>query len=208
MSRTRIKICGITSPEDAFLCHELGADYLGIIFADSPRKLDFRRGREIREAVPTAKLVGVFSDAGVENILETSRSCGLDMVQLHGAESPEFVASVSDRAGLPIVRVSRVRPSGGSAALSEYGNSNSLLFDLDKTITFSGRRLQALWNEAAAAVRAGHRVFLAGGLTPGNVGSAVKRVRPYCVDVCSGVEAAPGVKDAGTVRRFIAEAMN
>jgi phosphoribosylanthranilate isomerase len=208
MSRTKVKICGITSPDDAVLCHELGADYLGIIFADSPRKINSASGREIRGAVPTANLVGVFLDADLDVILETANSCGLNMVQLHGAESPEFVASLADRSRLPVVKAFKAGQTVGANPLSDYKSSSFFLFDLDKTPPSSDQRSNALWSEAAAAVRARHRVFLAGGLTPGNVGAAVKRVRPYCVDVCGGVEAAPGVKDAGAVRRFIAEVMN
>lgn len=206
--RPRIKVCGITSAEDAVLCDGLGADYLGLIFAESPRRIDSGRGGEIRRTVPGAKLVGVFVNADQETVVKTAQSCGLDMLQLHGVEPPELVASLAGRLGLPIIKSFSAGSERSRGDFGEYKRTDYFLFDYEKGLAVSERRSRELWDEAAAAVSAGRRVFLAGGLTPGNVGAAAKRVRPYCVDVCSGVESAPGVKDAWAVRRFISEVSN
>ncbi len=207
MTRTRTKICGITSPEDALMCSGLGADFLGVIFAESGRKVTVSRACEIRKAVPRAALVGVFSDPTVDAVRLAADHCGLNLIQLHGSESPELVESLALGVGLPVIKsfTAAAGLARGPGLLKSYGAARFFLFDLDKGAPDENTRMGALWEEAAAAVAEGHGVFLAGGLTAENVGAAVARVRPYCVDVCRAVEAAPGVKDRGAVGRFIAE---
>jgi phosphoribosylanthranilate isomerase len=205
MGETKIKICGITTPEDALLCHRLGADYLGVIFAESPRRVDPARAAQIRRAVPQATLVGVFADQDPAMVLRVARSCALDVVQLHGAESPSYCADLCARAPVSIIKTLTVEGNAGSGDISTYSVVSFFLFDRPKRGAARAVSVRSLWALAARTGRNGARVFLAGGLTPANVREAVDSVVPFAVDVCSGVERAPGIKDASAVGRFIAE---
>ncbi len=205
MERTRVKVCGITSPGDAVACRELGADCLGVIFAPSPRRVTLDQARRIRRAVPGAKVVGVFAGAGPEEVAADALTVGLDMIQLHGAETNDFLEALKKSISLPVIKALRCGEAAGCGGLPAFGAADFLLFDRDKKDPEEG--IKNLWNEAEEAVRKGCRIFLAGGLDPGNVRQAVERVAPYGVDVCSGVEKAPGVKDPEAVERFIAEAI-
>jgi phosphoribosylanthranilate isomerase len=204
MPETLVKTCGITMPGDAVACVELGVDFLGLIFAFSPRHVTIEQAQAIREVVPEARLVGVFVDEPLEALIALARECRLDMLQLHGQESPEYCAAAARRAALPVVKaVHGVAGQGGE--LEAYRSLHGVLFDLEKGVAPSEATLAGLWSRAAEARQAGHRVFLGGGLDPDNVAVAVRRVRPYCVDVARGVECAPGVKDHELVHRFLEE---
>jgi phosphoribosylanthranilate isomerase len=205
MMESRIKICGITGPEDASSCHRLGADYLGVIFAESPRKVTRGKAAEIRNAVPNARLVGVFADGDVDAVTETARSCMLNMIQLHGDESSAYCADLHARTMLPIVKAFRMGAVPGPDGLAAYGAVKFFLLDQDKGEPRTGRVFAKLLEQAARMVKQGFRLFLAGGLSPENVRLALERVSPFGVDVCSGVEEKPGVKDLDGVSRFIAE---
>ncbi len=201
MRECRVKICGITRPEDAREAARLGADYVGVIFAESPRRVDLDTARAVREAAPDVRLVGVFVDATPEEVAQTARACHLDLVQLHGDESPETCAEVFRRTALPVIKAwKRSRPADG-AALGAYETTSYFLFDLDKTDGDEAR--EAVWEPAAHARALGFRVFLAGRLTPDSVREAVERTKAFAVDVCRGVESAPGIKDAEAIARFI-----
>jgi len=205
MSSVKIKICGITSPEDALLCHGMGADFLGVIFADSPRRITPEKAASIRRAVPDARLVGVFVDADLDEIVAAVRDADLDMIQLHGGESADFCTELSTRTGLPIVKA---LTQGQLPELQEGASQSGpahFLLDLDKTEPSRQKAIDALWEEAADASSRGYELFLAGSLDPANVRQAINRTRPFGVDVCRGVEKEPGVKDAAAVERFIAE---
>ncbi len=208
MSRVKIKICGITSPEDALLCHGMGADFLGLIFADSPRRITPEDAARIRRAVPEARLVGVFVDAAIDEIVGTALTAGLDMIQLHGNETASFCDALRIRTGLAIVKAiqqGRLLDEKDGAARIPAAH---FLVDLDKSEPIVQKAIDALWKEAARAGRRGYELFLAGGLDPDNVKQAIGATRPFCVDVCRGVEKKPGVKDAAAVERFIAEVKN
>lgn len=205
MGETRIKICGITSPEDAVLCHGLGADYLGVIFAESVRRVDPARAAEIRRAVPEATLVGVFEGADLARVVGTALTCSLDMVQLHGDEPPSDCADLRKRAHVPIIKTFIAERNAVPASLGGYEDVEYVLFDRDKRGVDRRDDMRRLWAAAAEASRHGRHVFLAGGLSPDNVRAAIESVIPFAVDVCSGVERAPGIKDERAVRRFIAE---
>jgi phosphoribosylanthranilate isomerase len=197
MSETRVKICGITRPDDAARCLEEGADYLGVIFARSPRMVSPRRAGQIRSAVPGADLVGVFLDADPDTIADYAARAGLDLIQLHGGETPDFCRALRERTGLPIIKtLHRGEPNGAA---------DFTLFDLEKGSRNRNGAVERLWADADRANRAGHRVFLAGRLNPLNVRAALDSVSPFAVDVCRGVERVPGVKDMNAVGRFIAE---
>ncbi|MDH3214701.1 MAG: hypothetical protein OEN01_00245 [Candidatus Krumholzibacteria bacterium] len=213
MRDTRIKICGITSPEDAKLSWSLGADYLGMIFADSKRRVDVDTARLIRRAVPKAMLIGVFVDAPLADVVELSCASRVNLVQLHGHESPAYCDTLLSRLSLPIIKALGSRQLDDPTRLKEYTRISYFLLDLDKnrgvrsdiSSPINGQQ-QRLWSTAAGLRRTGYRIFLAGALTAANVREAVHHVGPYCIDVARGVEKAPGVKDAKTLNRFIQEA--
>jgi phosphoribosylanthranilate isomerase len=205
MNFTRIKVCGITTPKDARACYSLGVELLGVIFAESPRIVTPDRAREIREAVPRARLVGVFSDQDLDEVVDIVKFVGLDMIQLHGDEAPVYCHKLfSKTLRLLIKRLSNGQSDNGNV-LDEYRTASYFLFDLDKRQPSGLGSTLALWREAARATRQGHSVFLAGGLDASNVRAAIHEVAPFCVDVCRGVEEAPGVKDIDKVAQFISE---
>jgi phosphoribosylanthranilate isomerase len=204
MAKTLVKTCGITTPEDAVACFELGADFLGLVFTFSPRRVTVEQADAIREVLPEASLVGVFVDEPIDAAVEITRACRLNMIQLHGREDPNYCVALTHRTGLPVVR-SMPAAAGNGAPLEAYRGLHGLLFDLAKDADATPEERERLWVRAADAAASGHRVFLAGRLDPGNVAEAVRRVRPFCVDVARGVERAPGVKDHELVRRFIEE---
>jgi len=206
MHETRIKICGITSPDDARACADLGVDYLGIIFANGERRVTKAAALAIREAVPAAMLVGVFADAPIAHVADIAATCRLNMIQLHGRETPEYCDELSSRVSLPIIKALQPGEEFDVAKLVQYRRTSYFLFDLGKNSSGLGDDvLERLWSQAAVMRDKGFRIFLAGSLTVGNVRAAVQRVRPYAVDVARGVELSPGVKNPHTVAQFIRE---
>src|SRR5262245_55951746 len=184
----RVKICGVTTVEDAELSVAAGADAIGLnFFAGSPRCIDSGRARLIADAIAgRALVVGVFVDAGYELIAEFRDRCGLGCVQLHGAEAPELLARFLPHA-YKAVRV------GGVESLAEaraFGGEHILL-DAYVPGVAGGTGARFDWRLAAELARE-RKVTLAGGLDPSNVAQAVATVQPFCVDVASGVESAPG----------------
>lgn len=209
MIDTRIKICGITTPEDARLSHSLGADYLGLIFADGPRRVTLDSAVAIRSAVPGAMLVGVFVDAPVTEVVKTCQLGILNLVQLHGNESPEYCDTLVSLVSLPIIKAVQDRLPVDIKQLRKYRRPSYFLFDLDKNRRPTGNGAngaqEKLWSAAADIRRKGYRIFLAGSLNASNVKEALNRVKPYCIDVASGVEKAPGVKDPEALTAFFKE---
>jgi phosphoribosylanthranilate isomerase len=195
--RVRVKICGIARPEDAAACEAAGADAIGLIFAPgSRRRVDAARAREVADAAgPFLTRVGVFQDAGEEEILAAVEAARLDAVQLHGDE-PDGVAARL-RHHVRVVRALRFAPGLTPADLAGRPHDGVLL---DGLRPGSGEAFD--W-EAARAWRGHPRLILAGGLRPETVADAVRALRPYAVDVASGVEAAPGAKDAEAVAAFV-----
>ena len=197
---TKIKICGITREEDALRAAELGADFLGFIFVpDSKRYIAAEDAAAIAERVrklPQApKLVGVFVDESVETIRNTARHVGLDFVQLHGTETDDDIQALE----LPAIKAYRVGdalPDTTSCPTAEW-----LLFDTyeERRIGGTGRRFD--WSLLAMYPRT-KPFLLAGGLDPENVAAAVSLVRPDAIDVASGVEREPGVKDHEKLERL------
>jgi phosphoribosylanthranilate isomerase len=211
MLDTRIKICGITSPEDAELSQSLGADYIGMIFANGSRRVSQETAKAIREAVPHAMLTGVFADTPIGEVVGIGRACGLNLIQLHGRETPEYCDALQSCLSLPIIKAFSVNQLPDPRRLRDYTRTSYFMFDLDKNHNLreasqivNGQR-ERLWSTAAAIRSKGYRVFLAGGLSPANVREAVRRVGPYAIDVASGVESSPGIKDSEVLGRFITE---
>ena len=203
----RVKICGVTRREDAV--HAAAhADLIGLnLWPGSKRHVDVARAAELavaaRAVAPAIELVGVFVDADEAAIVDAVAAIGLDIVQLHGREPIELTAALIAR-GLIVWRAVAMAGPGDVAALAGQGAHAYLLDTPSAGHGGSGRTFD--WRLAAAAVAAGHRVILAGGLGPDNVADAIAQVRPWAVDVASGVESAPGRKDPDRVTRFIAAA--
>jgi phosphoribosylanthranilate isomerase len=197
--RVRVKVCGITSLEDALLAVEAGADALGFIFVPgTPRHVTAERAAAIVAALPPlVSAVGVFWDHPVADVLATAGVVRLSAVQLHGAEPPEAVAALP----LPVLKTIKVEGPSDLLALDRY---HPAAFLLDSTARWSEgeRRAPISWTLAGQAARRS-RIVLSAGLTPENVGQAIRIARPWAVDVNSGVEAAPGRKDPVRVRRFL-----
>ena len=193
----RVKICGISDPGAALAAAEAGADAIGLIFAPSRRRVTVPRAAEIARALPPfVTKVGVFVDETRDGIEETAAAVGLEMVQLHGNETPEFAASLR----LPVLKVIRVKDAPSPALLGAYRVSAFLLdtFDADAP-GGTGRTFD--WGLAADA-SGRYRVIISGGLRPDNVIEAIERVCPYGVDVSSGVETG-GAKDHAKIREFV-----
>lgn len=199
----RVKICGITRPEDAQAAVAAGADALGFMFWDkSPRAVTVETALAIGRGLPPfLTKVGVFVNAEPSQVRETIAACHLDAVQFHGEETPEFCAQFA----LPVIRAIRVRDRQSLDELARYPTSAWLL-DSHVPGQRGGTGVTFNWALAAEAVRRGRPVILAGGLTPDTVAAAVRAVLPYAVDVSSGVETAPGRKDAAKIRAFVTAA--
>lgn len=196
-----IKICGITREEDALLAVALGADALGFNFVQgSKRQIAVDRARDIvRRLPPETMTVGIFRDELPDRVVEIVHRAGLHAAQLHGNES----AGQTRQVRAQVSSVIKVFPAGhpGLARVSDYG-ADVVMIDGEEP--GSGEVFD--WRLAEDAPTAGHRLVLAGGLHPGNVADAIGRVRPWGVDVATGVEQGPGIKDAVKMRAFIENA--
>lgn len=205
---TFAKICGITRIEDAELAAGEGADFLGLNFwPGSKRRVTPELAQVLaaaaRATAPQVQLVGLFVDQSDGEIAGIAGALDLDVVQLHGDEPPSLVAALATR-GFRVWKAHPVSGSADIAALNAWPADAHLLDAPSPGRGGSGTSFD--WAHAVAAVAAGYRVVLAGGLTPDNVAQAIAAVRPYAVDVASGVESAPGIKDAAKVRTFLAAA--
>lgn len=195
----RVKICGITSLEDALMAVEAGADALGFVFHEqSPRHVTPEDAAGIIAGLPPfVQTVGLFVNRPLEFVNETAARCRLDLVQLHGDEPPEFCDAVERR----VIKAFRVKDVTSLDPIKNYRVAAHLL-DAYSPKAYGGTGLTFNWDIAAVAKEFGP-VILAGGLTPDNVREAVEVVTPYAVDVSGGVESAPGKKDVAKVREFI-----
>src|SRR6185437_384966 len=196
----KVKICGITNAPDALAATEAGADALGFMFYErSPRHVSIQRAAEIiRELPPLSIKVGVFVDAEEDTVMRAIGDCGLNMLQFHGEESPEYCTQF----GLMSIKAFRIRDVELLKALQLYP-TEAWLLDAFVAEKLGGTGEKFNWDLAIEAKKSGKLIFLAGGLTPENVADAVRKVQPFGVDVSSGVEAQPGKKDHGKVRAFI-----
>ena len=194
----KVKICGITNLEDAFVAAKAGADALGFVFFHkSPRHIFPEQAAGIISRLPPfVQTVGLFVNEDLATVNATADLCGLDLVQLHGEETPEYCHLVNRR----VIKAFRVKAMTSLADMKNYRVAASLL-DAWSPTAHGGTGKTFNWEIAAAAVSS-ERIILAGGLTPENVGGAIVAVKPYAVDVSSGVESAPGKKDAELIQRF------
>ncbi len=204
--RIRVKICGITSFEDARHAISFGADAIGFIFVrKSPRYVLPEKVKEIVSNIPPlVQTVGVFVNEPAENVREFIHFCGLDMVQFHGEEPPEYCLPFSNRA----IKAFRVKDESVTRGLTEYeGCVRAILLDSWSKRAHGGTGKAFDWKVAKKVVEASRLpVILAGGLNVDLVSEAVQRVRPYGLDVSSGVEKGPGIKDKELVKEFIKRA--
>jgi phosphoribosylanthranilate isomerase len=203
-----IKFCGLTRPEDARAAADAGAAYLGVVLAPGGRRsLALPRAAEVLAETDVAR-VGVFVNASLPEIVEAIRSLGLDVVQLHGEEPPEFVRQVRAAAAVEVWKA--VRPRDGQEVLraaERYATlADALLLDGWSPSAYGGTGASFPWEQVAAVrtqLGSSVRLVIAGGLTPQNVARAVDLLAPNAVDVSSGVEASPGVKDGAAIRAFV-----
>jgi phosphoribosylanthranilate isomerase len=198
-----VKICGITNYEDAQAVVDAGADALGFVFyPPSPRYVSPEQAEQIIQKLPPfVTTVGLFVDVALDTVNDMAARCGLDRIQLHGRETPEFCRQVKH----PVIKAFRIRNAESLRHLPGYKVSAYLLDAYVEGALPGGTGSSFSWELAARAKPYGP-VILAGGLTPENVKTAIEQTRPYGVDVSTGVECAPGVKDHRKVREFIARA--
>lgn len=198
--RTRVKICGITRPEDAAQVAALGGDAIGLVFyAHSPRAVDAARAAAIVQALPAfVTVVGLFVDARAEDIRAVLERVRIDVLQFHGEESPAHCRLYRR----PYIKALAMRDDVDVAACAAaYHDAAALLLDNYQAGTPGGSGHAFDW--ARVPHELSRPVILAGGLTPANVAAAIRQTRPYAVDVSGGVESAKGVKDADKIRAFI-----
>ncbi len=200
---TRVKICGITNPEDALAAVDAGADALGFVFyKESPRHIFPEEAAGIISLIPPfIQTVGLFVNEEPDTINEISRLCKIDLVQLHGDEGPEQLSRIERR----ILKAFRVRAMTCLEPMKDFKAAGFLL-DAFSPSFYGGTGKIFNWEIASEAVKRNPNIILAGGLTPENVPEAIRQVNPWGVDVSSGVESVPGKKDADKVRQFIRNA--
>jgi len=212
-SRIWVKICGNTSLGDAMLAAEAGADAVGFVFASSPRRVTIEQAGAITAHLPgEIEKIGVFVDASLEEICSAVRNSGLTGVQLHCETTPELPAQLRRELGsqLRVVRVVHFGPQAVESAkqLAADASIDAILVDSRTATLVGGTGRTFDWMEARDGVFGAGAIKLiaAGGLTPESVREAIAILRPWGVDVASGVEAVPGRKDPEKVRRFVAHA--
>jgi phosphoribosylanthranilate isomerase len=201
VAQTRIKICGITRVEDAIAAVDSGADAIGLVFyAKSSRAVSIDQASIIAKAAPPfVSIVALFVDESAAEIERVLNAVPVDIIQFHGSEAPQFC----EQFNRPYVKALRVTPDLNLATVSNgYASSRGILLDSWKEGVPGGTGQSFDWRLAQKALPL--PVILAGGLNPDNVGDAIAMLRPAAVDVSGGVESAPGIKDSGKIREFIA----
>ena len=197
---TKVKICGITIPEDGVAAVDAGADAIGLVFySGSKRAVDVEQGLAISQAVgPFVTTVGLFVNEQPRVVEAVYRQVGLHLVQLHGDETPEYC----QRLTMPYIKAIRMAPDlDPRRVVASYPGAAGFLFDAWQPDQYGGTGTQFDWHRLRDLL--GRALIVAGGLTPENVGEAVRVVRPYAVDVSGGVELRPGIKDHQRLRCFI-----
>ncbi len=200
MNHTRIKICGITNKSDARVAWQAGADAIGMVFYEkSPRNVELSTAKEIGKSLPPfVTMTGLFVNSSEQEVKQVLKEVALDLLQFHGDEDEKFCR----RFGRPYVKVIRVEDYDEIDSICrQYPSARGILLDSYKKGTPGGTGEILDWNRIPKDIS--HPVILAGGLNPENVGKAISKIQPWAVDVSSGVEHSPGVKDPQKVERFI-----
>ncbi len=203
--RTRVKICGITRKQDAAFCARAGADAIGLVFYEpSPRAVSCEQAVEITGTLPAfVTTVGLFVDADADYVTEVLTRVKLDCLQFHGNEDVAFCEQF-DRPYIKAIRMSEEINVENLA--SEYKSASALLLDAYVADVPGGTGQSFNWERVPE--KCSKSIILAGGLTPANVGEAIKLAKPYAVDVSGGVEQAKGIKDAAKIEKFINEVVD
>ncbi|NLN74698.1 MAG: phosphoribosylanthranilate isomerase [Armatimonadetes bacterium] len=198
---TLVKICGITNIEDAIECVRAGANMLGFVFADSPRRADIQTVKHIIRIIGgDAKTVGVFTEES-EDVISVMNDCELTYAQLHGGQSEEFAQTLGQHR---VIRAVRIKNEWSLENLAQFKCASYYLLDTYKPGIPGGTGETFDWTLALRAKELGKPVILSGGLGPANVAEAVDVVQPFAVDAASGIEMEPGKKDIGKVKEFVA----
>jgi phosphoribosylanthranilate isomerase len=198
---TLVKICGITDAGDARVAADAGADAVGLIFAESPRRVGVEEARRISIALPENIIrVGVFVDEEPAEVLRISREVGLDLAQLHGEESPEAVTALRE-SGVKVMKALQVRDAASLKALDGF-EADLFLLDAHSERARGGTGERFDWG-VAKSVRGRDNIVVSGGLGPENVREAIEFFEPYGVDASSSLEDGPGRKNGERVRRFV-----
>ncbi len=199
---TKVKICANTNPEDAKLAIELGADYLGFIFAESKRRINIPTAREIMGALPQFRnFVAVFSNQPKKEVEATAGELGIKILQFHGEETALYCESFANR-GFEVIKTFRIKDAMSLKRLDEY-NVSAFLFDTFSKEEGGGTGVPFDWNLIEDRPFVHEKLFLAGGLNIQNLQTAIDKIRPFAVDVASGVEKQPGKKDPALLEQFI-----
>lgn len=201
---TKVKICGITNLEDALLSAKAGADALGFNFyGKSPRYIAPEKAREICAELPREILkVGVFVNESLNKIIEIFETVKLDAVQLHGDENAEFVRQIKERFSGEVIKALRVSENFHPEDVLQF-EADAILLDAFSKQEYGGTGETFDWEMAKKVQEIFPRMYLAGGLSPENVGSAILKVKPFAVDACSLLEKEKGIKDSQRVRGFL-----
>jgi phosphoribosylanthranilate isomerase len=204
----RVKICGLTRRDDAERAASAGAWALGAIFAEeSPRAIEVDQARDLFQGITEYVLrVGVFVNAPVEEITTVAKTCGLDAVQLHGEESPGFCREVKERSQLVVIKALRVSGPDSLKSVVQF-DTDFVLLDTYHPGQRGGTGESFDWSLAAGLPEAlrSSRIILSGGLRPENIKDAYNTVLPYALDVSSGIETAPGIKDLSRMEQLITQ---
>jgi len=199
---TKIKICGITNTDDAVWVANVGADYLGLVFArDSKRKVSLQKAKEITGACPPyIQKVGLFVNEEPAVVDKTLAFCKLDILQFHGEETPNYCNQFKEKA--KIIKAFRIKDEESLRQISQY-DVDFYLLDAFVEGEQGGTGRAFNWDLAVQAKQFGRPIFLAGGLNPDNVAEAIKKVQPFAVDVSSGIESSPRRKNVELMRKFV-----
>jgi len=199
--RTRVKICGITRPEDGVAAARLGVDAIGLVFyAKSPRAVDIKTAQTVCAALPGfVSVVSLFLNPDAEWVDEVLAEVPVDLLQFHGNESAEFCRSFSR----PYIKALGMSNADIATQVVPYHDARGVLLDSHATGEAGGTGQSFDWNTIPQDFR--RRIILAGGLNPDNIAAAIQQVRPYAVDLSSGVESAPGIKDVARMTRLMNE---
>ena len=197
----RVKICGITNPQDASMAVEMGVDALGFVFASSPRQITPEKARDlIRSIPPFVQMIGVFVDKDHAAIRKIIHFCGLDLVQLHGDESPEICHKFMPSA----IKTFCLRDESSLQSIKPYyGKVRAILFDTYSEIGRGGTGKTSDWDLAIRGKHLGMPIILSGGLKHSNIEKAISTVKPYAVDISSGIEDRPGKKNYFLMRELM-----
>ena len=201
-SQVKVKICGITNIEDALCAQSAGADFLGFVFAESPRRISPDNAKRVIEKLPEdIKIVALFVNEKTEIVDNIINTLGrIDILQFHGDETPEYCSNFS---GKKILKAFRIKDEMSISRIKRFKDVDFVLVDAYSEDIYGGTGKGIDLDLAVKAKEYGYPLFLSGGLNPANVKQAISKVNPFCVDVSSGVEQSPGKKDHALIEKFI-----